>query len=102
LSPSTTNPTAGSNVIEYVATFSNVTVDAGEEYKACVLPIKEIICTRGNNSPTSRPEIVDLSLNGTSDIDQLSTEDGDSGDEDNEEEGDLNQISHLLDKPSFQ
>jgi hypothetical protein len=90
LSPSTTNPAAGSDIIEYVATFPNVTVDAGEEYKACVLPVKvlELICTTGNNSPASRPEFVDLSLNATSDIEQLSTEDGDSGDEDNEEDGD--------------
>ena len=90
LSPSTINPAAGSDIIEYVATFPNVTVDAGEEYKACVLPVKdlEIICTTGNNSPASRPEFVDLSLNATSDIEQLSTEDGDSGDEDNEEDGD--------------
>ncbi len=91
LSTSTTNPAAGSNIIEYVATFPNVTVDAGEEYKACVLPVKdlEMICTTGNNSPASRPEFVDLSLNATRDIEQLSTEDGDSGDEDNGEDGDL-------------
>ena len=86
----TTNPAAGSDIIEYVATFPNVTVDAGEEYKACVLPVKdlEMICTTGNNSPASRPEFVDLSLNATSDIEQLSTEDGDNSDEENEEEGD--------------
>jgi hypothetical protein len=84
LSPSTTNPAAGSNIIEYVATFPNVTIDPGEEYKACVLPVKdlEIICTTGNNSPASRPEFVDLSLDATSDIEQLSaTEDSDSSDD---------------------
>ena len=89
LSPTTTNTAAGSDIIEYVATFPNVTVDAGEEYKACVLPVKdlEMICTTGNNSPASRPEFVDLSLNATSDIERA--EEGDeSGDEDNEEEGD--------------
>jgi hypothetical protein len=55
-----------------------------------VLPVKdlELICTTGNNSPASRPEFVDLSLNATSDIEQLSEEGGDSGDEDNEDEGD--------------
>jgi hypothetical protein len=37
-----------------------------------------MICTTGNNSPASRPEFVDLSLNATSDIEQLSTEDSDS------------------------
>ena len=90
LSPTTTNPAAGSDIIEYVATFPNVTVDAGEEYKACVLPVKdlEMICTTGNNSPASRPEFVDLSLNATSDIEPVSEEGDDSGDEDNEEEGD--------------
>jgi hypothetical protein len=90
LSPSTINPAAGSDIIEYVATFPNVTVDAGEEYKACVLPVKdlEMICTIGNNSPASRPEFVDLSLNATSDIERVSEEGDDSGDEDNEEEGD--------------
>jgi hypothetical protein len=84
LSPSTTNPAAGSNIIEYVATFPNVTIDPGEEYKACVLPVKdlEIICTTGNNSPASRPEFVDLSLDATSDIEQLSAmEDGGSSDD---------------------
>jgi hypothetical protein len=66
--PSTTNPAADSAIIEYVATFPNVTVDTGEEYKACVLSVKdlEMICTTGNNSPASRPEFVDLSLNATS------------------------------------
>ena len=93
--PSTTNPAAGSAIIEYVATFPNVTVNTGEEYKACVLPVKdlEMICTTGNNSPASRPEFVDLSLNVTSDIEQLSTEDSDSGDEDSEEDGDNGDLS---------
>jgi hypothetical protein len=80
---STTNPGAGSAIMEYVATFPNVTVNTGEEYKACVLPVKdlEMICTTGNNSPASRPEFVDLSLNATSEIEQLSTVDSDSSDE---------------------
>ena len=93
--PSTTNPGAGSAIIEYVATFPNVTVNTGEVYKACVLPVKdlEMICTTGNNSPASRPEFVDLSLNATSDIEQLSTEDSDSGDEDSGEEDDNGDLS---------
>jgi hypothetical protein len=83
LSPSTMNPAAGSDIIEYVATFPNVTVDAGEEYKACVLPVKELelICKIGNNSPASRPEFVDLSLNATGGIDQVTIEEGDSEDD---------------------
>jgi hypothetical protein len=97
LGPSTTNPAAGSAIIEYVATFPNVTVNTGGEYKACVLPVKdlEMICTAGNNSPASRPEFIDLSLNATGSVEQVSTEDGDSGDEDNGggEDGDDGDLS---------
>jgi hypothetical protein len=59
---------AGSGgIIEYTATFPNVTVNAGEQYQACVVPVKtlEPICTTGNNSPAARPEFVDISLNET-------------------------------------
>ena len=54
-----------------VATFPNVTVNAGEEYKACVLTTKDLnmICSTGQNSPASRPEFVDLSLNATTTTD---------------------------------
>jgi hypothetical protein len=90
LSPSTTNPAAGSDIIEYVATFPNVTVDAGEEYKACVLPVKdlELNCKIGNNSPASRPEFVDLSLNETGGIEQVTIEEGDSEDDPDGDDGD--------------
>jgi hypothetical protein len=58
---------ATGGIIEYVATFPNVTVNAAEPYEACVLPVKtlEPICTPGNNSPAARPEFVDISLNAT-------------------------------------
>jgi hypothetical protein len=74
--------TPGSNergIIEYVATFPNVTVTAGEQYKACVLPVKTVepICTTGSNSPALRPEFVDISLNSTSTL----TENGPSDDD---------------------
>jgi hypothetical protein len=74
--------TPGSNergIIEYVATFPNVTVTAGEQYKACILPVKtlEPICTTGSNSPALRPEFVDISLNATSTL----TENGPSDDD---------------------
>jgi hypothetical protein len=71
-------------IIEYVATFPNVTVNAGEQYQACVLPVKtlEPICTTGNNSPAARPEFVDISLNATTG----SAENGLPEDEDGEEE----------------
>jgi hypothetical protein len=59
------------HLVEYVATFPNVTVSAGEEYKACVLTTKDLnmICSTGQNSPASRPEFVDLSLNATTTTD---------------------------------
>jgi hypothetical protein len=54
-------------LIEYVATFPNVTVNTGDEYKTCVLPLKtlKISCAEGTNSLAKRPEVVDLSLNST-------------------------------------
>jgi hypothetical protein len=72
LAPSTTNPAAGSNIVEYVATFPNVTVDVGDEYNACILTTKDLqpICATGSNSPASRPEFVDLSLDVPSDVNQ--------------------------------
>ena len=56
-----------SHLVEYVATFPNVTVNAGDSYKACVLTTKnlDLICNTGLNSPASRPEFVDISLNAT-------------------------------------
>jgi hypothetical protein len=58
---------SSSHLVEYVATFPNVTVNAGDEYKACVLTTKDLqlICSTGNNSPANRPEFVDISLNAT-------------------------------------
>jgi hypothetical protein len=77
--PFTTNPVAG-GIIEYVATFPNVTVNTGAEYKACVMTTKvlELTCTTGNNSPAARPEFVDLSLNATSTAEESITEEEES------------------------
>ena len=49
----------------------------------------ELICKIGNNSPANRPEFVDLSLNASSNSgsEQATTEEGDSGNE-NDGEGD--------------
>lgn len=49
-------------IIEYVATFPNMTVAVGEDYKVCALTIKDsnLICQTGNNSPALRPEFIDL------------------------------------------
>jgi hypothetical protein len=81
----------GGHLIEYIATFPNVTVNSSDEYKACIATVKdlELICKIGNNSPAARPEFVDLSLNvsSSSGAEQVTTEDGDSGDE-NDGEGD--------------
>jgi hypothetical protein len=51
-------------IIEYVATFPNMTVSVGEDYKVCALTIKDsnLICKTGSNSPALRPEIIDLYL----------------------------------------
>lgn len=51
-------------IIEYVATFPNMTVNVGDEYKVCALALKDsnLICQAGNNSPALRPEVVDLYL----------------------------------------
>ena len=51
-------------IIEYVATFPNMTVGVGEDYKVCALTIKDsnLICQTGNNSPALRPEFIDLYL----------------------------------------
>ncbi len=64
---SSSDPNDQGRLIEYVATFPNVTVNTGDGYKACALPLKtlKIICREGNNSPAKRPEFVDLSLSST-------------------------------------
>ena len=60
----TPNPSSSAGILEYVATFPNVTVDSGSEYKACVMTTKslELLCETGHNSPASRPEFVDINL----------------------------------------
>jgi hypothetical protein len=65
--PSTVNPPTDTGIIEYVVTFPNVTVNSGAEYKACVATTKDLdlICKTGHNSPASRPEFNDISLNET-------------------------------------
>jgi hypothetical protein len=80
----------GGHLIEYVATFPNVTVNSGDNYKACIATVKdlELICKIGNNSPAARPEFIDLSLNvSSSGIEQGTVNEVDSGD-DNDGEGD--------------
>jgi hypothetical protein len=80
----------GGHLIEYVATFPNVTVNSGDDYKACIATVKnlELICKIGKNSPAARPEFVDLSLNVSSNsIEQETVDESDNGDE-NDGEGD--------------
>jgi hypothetical protein len=56
------------HILEYVATFPNVTVNSGDEYKACILTVKDLNlkCGTGHNSPANRPEFIDINLDGTS------------------------------------
>jgi hypothetical protein len=75
----------GGRLIEYVATFPNVTVNSGDPYKACIFTVKdfELICKSGHNSPAARPEFVDLSLNVTrGNVGQLDEEEGNSDEDD--------------------
>ena len=53
-------------LVEYVATFPNMTVKTGDVFKACVLTIKDsnLICETGTNSPALRPEFKDLFVQG--------------------------------------
>jgi hypothetical protein len=73
----TPNPDSSAGIMEYVATFPNITVNAGDEYKACVMTTKglELLCKTGHNSPASRPEFIDINLNevSASGIEQLET-----------------------------
>ena len=58
------NAAGEGGIVEYVATFPNMTVKNGDVYKACVLTIKDssLICETGTNSPALRPEFKDLYL----------------------------------------
>jgi hypothetical protein len=61
------NASAGGGIQQYVATFPNVNVNVGDEYKACALLLADVsadslICKTGFNSPAKRPEFIDLSL----------------------------------------
>lgn len=60
----TPSPNSNAGIMEYVATFPNVTVSTGSEYQACVMTTKdlELLCKTGHNSPASRPEFVDINL----------------------------------------
>src|ERR671919_2827235 len=79
-----TSPRAGGGIIEYVATFPNVTVNTGAEYKECVITTigLELTCTTGNNSPATRPEFVDISLNVTGSPEESVTEEEPETEED--------------------
>lgn len=61
------NATTGGGIQQYIATFPNVNVNVGDEYKACALLLANIdadslLCKTGFNSPAKRPEFIDLSL----------------------------------------
>jgi hypothetical protein len=61
------NATTGGGIQQYIATFPNVNVNVGDEYKACALLLADVnadslLCKTGFNSPAKRPEFIDLSL----------------------------------------
>jgi hypothetical protein len=61
------NASAGGGIQQYIATFPNVNVNVGDEYKACALLLADVsadslLCKTGFNSPAKRPEFIDLSL----------------------------------------
>ena len=61
------NATTGGGIQQYIATFPNVNVNVGDEYKACALLLADVnadslICKTGFNSPAKRPEFIDISL----------------------------------------
>ena len=83
-------PGAEGGLIEYVATFPNITVNTGAEYKVCVLPLRNLdsdsmTCTTGHNSPGARPEFIDISLNATSEVDQAIQQE-ENGDVENDDD----------------
>jgi len=71
-------PASSGGILEYIATFPNITVNSGAEYKACVTTTKnlELLCKTGHNSPASRPEFIDINLDEVtaSGTEQLETE----------------------------
>jgi hypothetical protein len=71
-------PDSNVGILEYVATFPNVTVNTGTEFKACIMTTKdlELLCKTGHNSPASRPEFADINLDEVtaSGTEQLETE----------------------------
>jgi hypothetical protein len=63
------NVSGGSgHILEYVAAFPDITINSGDEYKGCVLTVKDmnLKCGTGYNSPANRPEFIDISLDETS------------------------------------
>jgi hypothetical protein len=84
-------PGAEGGLIEYVATFPNVTVNTGAEYKVCVLPLRNLdsdsmTCTTGHNSPAARPEFIDISLNATDEVDQAIQQEENGGEDGTDED----------------
>ena len=58
------NNSSQEGIMEFIAAFPNMTVNTGDKYNACILPLKDLklTCTTGQNSPAPRPEFVDISL----------------------------------------
>jgi hypothetical protein len=83
------NATQGGGILEFVATFPNVNVNVGDEYKACALLLKDLspenlICKTGLNSPAKRAEYVDLTLAAVGDAAASAETDDDGGGDDDD------------------
>ena len=100
------NATTGGGIQQYIATFPNVNVNVGDEYKACALLLADVnadslLCKTGFNSPAKRPEFIDLSLATGSEAssaieappaEEIETEEADDEEVDEEEADDEEEV----------
>jgi hypothetical protein len=115
------NATEGGGIQQYIATFPNVNVNVGDEYKACALLLADVsadslLCKTGFNSPAKRPEFIDLSLATGSeassaleasppaeteeaDEEEADEEEADEGEEIDEEEEEADEVAPVTPTP---
>jgi hypothetical protein len=63
--------------VSYIMTFPNLTVNDGDPYTVCTIKMEnfKVDCTKGKNSPLSRPEFVDVDVSkGSSEVQGGSSE----------------------------
>ena len=64
-------PMRGNNgTLEILFTFPNATINTGAKFRACTMLVKDLrmSCEKGQNSPASRPEFVDIYLSSAKSI----------------------------------